>query len=127
MSLLLATMVVAVFALVLERLRLPDRARQVGDRAMESLRVLRDPTMDDRAKETALQDHAVGLFGLLGILVGGSLVALGLPLLAVWLLELGGLVSLGAVLDVLGRVEFLVAASAIGATAYLLSRRARRP
>lgn len=124
---LLATLVVASFALVLERLHLPDRAREVGNRAIDSLRVLRDPTLDDLAKEEALQHQAVRLFVLLGILVGGSLLALGIPLLAVWLLELGGVASLNSVLAVLERIEFLVGVTVIGAVIYLLVRRIQYP
>lgn len=112
-----------VFALVLERLELPDRARETGRRARESLDVLRDPSLDDRQKEEALQEQALRLFGLLGVLLGGSLLALGLPLLGVWLLELAGVSSLGAVLDVLERPDFLLGTAALGGGGYLAYRR----
>lgn len=123
MSLVLAVLVAVSFSLVLERLHLPDRAREVGRRARDSLRVLRDPTLDDLAKEQALQHQAARLSILLGILLGGSLLALGIPLFAVWLLELGGVASLGSVLAVLEQIEFLVGATVVGGVAYLLVRR----
>lgn len=126
MSLLLATFVVAAFALVLERLRLPVRAREVGSRAVRSLEVLRDPGLDDQAKETALRQQAGALVVLVGILAGGSLLALGLPLFAVWLLDVLGLASFGSVLAILERVDFLIAAALIGSATYLLVRRLRR-
>jgi len=122
----LATMVVVVFALVLELLDLPERARETGRRARESVEVLRDPSLDDREKESALQDQSLRLFGLLGILLGGSLLALGLPLLAVWLLELGGVSSLEAVLDVLESPTFLAGTVVLGGGAYFLYRRLGR-
>lgn len=122
-SFLLAALVVVVFALVLERLELPDRARETGRRARESLDVLRDPSLDDLQKEEALQEQARRLFGLLGALLGGSLLALGLPLLAVWLLELAGVSSLAAVLGVLERPDFLLGTVVVGTGGYLAYRR----
>lgn len=123
MSFLLAAAVVVVFALVLERLDLPERARETGRRARESMDVLRDPSLDDREKETALQEQSLRLFGLLGILLGGSLLALGLPLLGVWLLGLAGVSSLGAVLAVLESPTFLLGTVVVGAVAYLTYRK----
>lgn len=125
MSFLLAALVVVAFALAIERLALPERARETGRRARQSLDVLRDPSLDDRQKEEALQEQARRLFGLLGILAGGSVLALGLPLAAVWLLELGGVASLEAVLGVLQRLDFLVGTAVAGVLAYLVIRKAR--
>lgn len=123
MSFLLAALVVVVFALVLERLRLPDRARETGRRARKSMDVLRDPSLDDRDKESALQEQSLRLFRLLGILLGGSLLALGLPLLGVWLLELAGVSSLAAVLDVLERPDFLLGTVVVGVGGYVAYRK----
>ena len=123
MSFFLAALVVVVFALVLERLRLPDRARETGERARESLEVLRDSSLDDREKESALQEQSLRLFGLLGILLGGSLLALGLPLFGVWLLELAGVSSLEAVLGVLERPDFLLGTVVVGVGGYLVYRK----
>lgn len=122
-SFLLAAMVVVVFALVLERLDLPEKARETGKRARRSLAVLRDPSLDDREKESALQEQSLRLFGLLGILLGGSLLALGLPLLVVWLLGLAGISSLGAVLAVLESPSFLLGTIVVGAVGYLAYRK----
>jgi len=122
-SFLLAVMVVVVFALVLERLDLPERARETAARARESLDVLRDPELDDREKESALQEQSLRLFGLLGILLGGSLLALGVPLLAVWLLELVGVSSLDAVLGVLESPSFLLGTVVVGIAGWLVYRR----
>lgn len=125
MSVLLATLVVVAFALGVGWMDLPGRAREVGSRSREGLDALRDPALDDRAKEEALRGLALRLFGLLGRLVGGSLLALGLPLAAVWLLERAGVASLGAVLSVLERPDFLAAATGGGLLVYLVVRKAR--
>lgn len=123
MSLLLASLVVVTFAVTIERLDLASRAREVGTRAGDCLRVLRDPALDDGAKERALRRQALHLFRLLGFLVGGSLFALLLPLFGVWLLGRAGVVEFDAVVSVLERVDFLVAATVLGALTYLVLRR----
>ena len=125
MSFVLAVAVVLVFAFVLERLDLPRYARESGRRARRSMDVLRDPALDDREKESALQEHALRLFALLGILLGGSLLALGIPLVGVWLLDLGGVASLGAVLAVLERPDFLIGTTVVGLGGFLVYRRVR--
>jgi hypothetical protein len=125
MSLLWALFVVVGFAALLHVCRLPAYAREVGHRGRACLEVVRDPTMDDRAKEEALQGHARRLFVLLGILGGGSILALGLPLGAVWLLDLGGVASLPRVWATLERVDFLLGTVIAGTLAYLVLRYVR--
>lgn len=125
MSWVLASLVVVGFAAVLEGLHLPHYAREVGHRARESLAVLRDESLEDREKERRMQRQALRLFALLAILVGGSLAAIGLPLLVVWILEQGGISSLGAVLEVLERWDFLAGATVVGGAAYWAFSRLR--
>lgn len=126
MSLGLAVGVVAVFAVAIERLDLPDRAREVTRRSGECLAVLRDPATTDDAKETALRGHAVRLFGLFGWLAGGSALALGLPLAGVWMLDRAGLASWPGVLAVLQRLDFLAGTAVVGLLGFLVVRRLRR-
>lgn len=126
MSWFLAACVVVSFAAILEGLRLPWYARQVGDRARESLAVLRDAELDDREKERRMQRQSLRLFGLLAILVGGSVLAIGVPLGLVWGLEQMGVGSFGATLDVLERWDFLVGATVLGGGAYWALSRLRR-
>jgi len=125
MSLLWATVVVVVFAGTIEYLKLPDCAREVGRRGLDCLDVLRDPSLNDREKETALQRQAKRLFVLLGRLAGGSGLALGGPLLAIWGLDLVGVASLPNTLVVLQRLDFLVGTVVVGLGGYLLVRRLR--
>jgi len=83
MNLVLALFVVVGFAATIEYLRLPDHARTVGQRSSRSFAVLRDNSLGDKEKEEVLQQQAQQLFRLLGVLVGGSTLAIGLPLGAV--------------------------------------------
>lgn len=126
MNFLWATFVVVAFALTIARLNLATRVREVALRVKDCLNVLRDPSMDDKAKERILQHHTLRLLGLFGLLVGGSILALCLPLSAIWLLELAGVTSVEVVLSALGRVEFLVSVTVLGSVAYFLLRWAGR-
>jgi len=89
--------------------------------------VLRDASLNDREKETALQRHAKRLFVLLGRLAGGSGLALGGPLLAIWILDRTGMASFPNTLLVLQRLDFLVGTIVVGLGGYLLVRRLRTP
>ena len=122
---LLATFVVVGFAVTLESLHLPARACEVGQCSTECLDVLRDDSLSDREKEEALQQRAQRLFKLLGILVGGSALALGLPLLGVWFVEQLGIGSYGRTLAVLQRIDFLAGVTVVGVLGYLVVRRVR--
>ena len=63
--------------------------------------------MGDDEKERILRDQSLHLFALVGILAGGSALAIVLPLGVVWLLEVIGVASLAAVLSTLGAIDFL--------------------
>lgn len=122
MEFLWASLVVAGFALVLERLDLPDRAAEVGRRSRSCLEVLRDPALTDERKEAALQSHALRLFVLLGILSGGSALALAVPLGTVWGLHQMGWASFPAVWSTLQRLDFLAVVTVAGGVVWLVAR-----
>lgn len=126
MNFALAILVVVGFATTIDLLNLPAHAREVGQRNTDCLNVLRDASLTDDAKERALQRHARRLFVLLGILVGGSFLALFLPLLAVWLLDEVGVGSFHTVLSVLQRFDFLAGTMVVGLLGYLLVRYVRQ-
>lgn len=123
MNLLLALFVVVGFAVTLEYLDLPDRARTVGQRSSRSLEVLRDNSLEDREKEEILQRESRQLFGLLGVLVGGSVLALGVPLGVVWVLGQMGVGSFWGTIGVLERIDFLVGVTVAGGLGYLAFRK----
>ena len=125
MNVVLAVFVVVGFAVTIERLHLPARARDVSRHSTASLNVLRDESLSDADKEAALQDRSRHLFRLLGILAGGSILALGLPLGIVWLLGQVGVGSFGGTLAVLQRVDFLAGTTVLGLLAYFIVQQAR--
>lgn len=122
MDLVLATFVVIGFAGMLEYLHLPERAREAGRHGTACLNVMRDDSLNDREKEDALQRRARRLFKLLGILTGGSVLAIGLPLLAVWLVGQIGIGSYRGTLAILQRLDFLAGVTVIGGLVYVVAR-----
>lgn len=125
MTIVLAVFVVIAFAAAIEYLELPRHARDVARRGGETLRVLRDASLTDAEKEEVLQRHAKRLFVLLGVLAGGSVLSLGVPLLVVWGLETVGVGSFHGTLVVLQRIDFLLGTVVIGGLAYFLIKRVR--
>lgn len=126
MSLALAILVVAAFGATVAGLGLPGDAREAAERARGCWAVLRDPSLDDDAKERRMRSEARRLFALSGRLGGGAVLALALPLLGVWALERAGVASLPSVLGVLGRADFLLATTVAGLAGWAVLRRARR-
>lgn len=118
MSWVWAAAVVLGFTGVLAALELPARAREAGRRGRACVAVMRDPERDDAAKETELRRQALRLFALFGLLAGGSLLALALPLGGVWLLDAAGVASFAEVLATLESLDFLLVVTVAGAGAY---------
>ena len=127
MNFALALFVVVGFAATIEYFDLPNRARTVGKRSSRSLAVLRDDSLGDREKEEALQSQSRELFRLLGILAGGSALALGLPLGVVWLLGQVEIGSFWGTMSILERIDFLAGVTVVGGAGYFLMRRFYRP
>lgn len=126
MTLILAGLVVVTFGLIIERAGLVGYARQVTERASACVKVLRDSSLDDDAKERLMREQSVRLLGLLGLLIAVSALAILLPLGAVWLLEQIGVGSFDGVLAMLERPAFLVGASILGFATYMVIHRVRQ-
>jgi hypothetical protein len=122
-NVLLGVLMVAAFAGIAERARLPAHVRDAVQRARESYAVVSDRSLTDDQKERRLREETPRLMALLGRIVFGSLLALALPLGVLWALDRIGLISLPDVLDVLVRVDFLLVVSALGILAFWTVRR----
>lgn len=85
--------------------------------------VLQNSALDDFAKEKAVQSVAIEMFKLLGLLSVGSIIAVALPLALVWLAGAAGILSFDAVMAMLVRWEFLLAATVVGTAVFFLLRR----
>lgn len=99
------------FMALLKTFRLLERAPHVMAVSTHAFRDLRDPLLDDDAKEARMREHARTLGVLFTRLTVGTLVALAVPVAVVWLLDAAGIVSLNGVLDALSSWPLLVAGS----------------
>jgi hypothetical protein len=96
------------FISLLKAFRLLEKAPRVMAISAHVLRDLRDPQLDDAAKEVRMRDHTKALGVLFARLAGGLLVALAAPIGVVWLLDAAGVVSLNGVLDALSSWPMLI-------------------
>lgn len=112
-ALLGACFLVAGFLVILQLLRLVERARTVGQHAHAALVVLADIGLDDAAKEAAMQKQALMLFRGFAILTLGGAIALLAPAFAVWGADHLGWVSFDDVWRVMLDWRFIVAASVL--------------
>jgi hypothetical protein len=118
-----ASLVVIAFAVLAHYIGLLRWTNEVMHHARKATAVLQDSTLDDLAKEKAMQGAAIELFKLLGLLAVGSIIAVGLPIAAIWLADAAGVLSFDAVMAMLIRWEFLLAATVIGFAVFFLLQR----
>jgi hypothetical protein len=122
-GLLGASLVVVGFVVLAHFVGLIPKTAEVLARTRESIAVLKDPQLDDDSKERHMQQNAIVLFKLLGLLLLGSAVALLTPFAIIWLADIAGLLSLDSSIDMLLRWDFLLGATVIGFAAYYGLRR----
>jgi hypothetical protein len=100
------------FIALLKVFRLLDKAPPVMAISTRAFRDLRDPLLDDDAKESRMREHAGALARLFAVITGGTIVAVAAPLGIVWLLDAGGILSMSRVLDALSSWPALVGGTA---------------
>lgn len=122
LEILLASGVVVGFASLLKFFHLTERAEQVRRRARTSWAILQNSDLTDRQKEEEMRKQAGALFKLLFILVSGSVLAIGLPLLGVLLLEQMGVSSLAGVWGMLENPWFLLGTFIVGGLFFLFQK-----
>lgn len=111
------------FIVLLRAFGLIEKAPAVMGISTQALRDLRDPGLDDAAKEVRMRAHARTLAGLFVVLTAGTAVAGAAPMGVVWLLDAGGLVSFDHVLRAVATWPIVVIAT-IGFAAQLWLARA---
>jgi hypothetical protein len=126
LSVIGASFVVISFALLAHYIGLIRWTGEVMGHARRANEVLRNGALDDFAKEKAVQSAAVALFKLLGLLSLGSIIAVILPIAVVWLADVAGLLSFDAVMAMLIRWEFLLAATIVGTVVFFLLQRTNK-
>lgn len=121
-----AVFVVVGFAVLVRVFGLVEKTRQVGRVSRQSLEAIRSRSLDDGAKEAALQRDARKLFGLFFVLAFGGAAAALIPIGMVWLGDAIGLISLDEVLDITLSPVFLLIVSFVLVAALLLFFYAKR-
>ncbi|MGF1477834.1 MAG: hypothetical protein ACFB6S_19995 [Geminicoccaceae bacterium] len=80
---LAAALTLLAFIALLKTFKTFELARGAFMSSRQALSVLRDPALDDDAKERAMQRQAGDLFRAFALVTGGAVLALGLPLLVI--------------------------------------------
>jgi hypothetical protein len=94
-----AILIVVGFTWLLIRLRLVEQSRQINTIVRQSAATTADRSLSDSAKAEALRRYSLTLFGLFASLTLGLVVAVGLPILLVWLIALTELWSFEGALE----------------------------
>jgi hypothetical protein len=115
-----ALFVVAAFVVVAGLLRIPTRAREVLAHSRQAFADLRDPALDERAREKAVQGHALRLLWLFLVVTGSAAFALALPFGLIVLLDSAGLVAIDAVIALTLSWPFLLGTCLGGAAVWAL-------
>ncbi len=104
-----AVVVVLGFSWLLLRLRLAERSAHIVDIVRHSAATAKDRSLSDDAKAKALRHDSLELFGIFATVGFGLALALGLPVLLVWLIAFTGIWSFGGAIRTTLTWPFLVA------------------
>lgn len=119
-----AILIVVGFTWLLIRLRLVEQSRQINTIVRQSAATTADRSLSDSAKAEALRRYSLTLFGLFASLTLGLVVAVGLPILLVWLIALTELWSFEGALEATLSWPLIIAG--ILPLLYIFLRSARR-
>lgn len=101
--------VVLGFILFVKLFGIVEKSSKVIRIAKSSLTVVRDADLDDLQKEIVMQKHAKELFYLFFLIATGSIVALAIPFVLIWLMEYAELLTVDEVIDATLSWEFIAA------------------
>jgi len=91
--------------------------------AREAAAIMGDRTLDDRAREHAVQQASLRLFSGFASILGRGVLALAVSALPLWLAHVTGLADVHAVLAFLARPDIIAIVSAIMIGGYLFRKR----
>ena len=82
--------------------------------------IMRDPALDDMAREKAIQRASLKLFADFGSILLRGAISLAVSFAPIWLADVTGVASSRAVIDFLSRVDVIVVASILMVAGYVL-------
>jgi len=112
------TAAVAIFSVLLflvafQLVRIVPAARRAIAIAQGALGAMRDPALNDDAREKAVQRASIALFGAFGSILLRSLLALAAAVAPIWLADQVGWAQTESVVDLLSRWDIIVGASVL--------------
>lgn len=116
----------ALLAAALRFSRIERIAADAAGTAREALGVMRDPALDEEAKERLVQRGAVALMGKAALLTAVSAAILALPFLLLLFFHAAGLAPLDDTLALAASWRMIALAAALGAAAWLIPWLIRR-
>jgi hypothetical protein len=120
-----AMLILLGFSWLLYRLQLVERSGRVSGIVRQSAATAADRSLGDAAKGQALRRNSLALFGLFADLTFRLLLAVGLPMLVVWLLAFARLWSFEGALEATVSWPFLIAGLLLFFIIFLRSGRRR--
>ena len=111
---------IVLFLIALWLLRLVPVASAAVATARGAVAAMRDPALDDAAREKAVQAASLRLMGAFASIVVRGALSLGASLLPIWLADLTGLASGWAIVDFLSRWDVIVVASVVIVAGYVV-------
>ncbi len=115
-----AVLIVIGFWWLLYRLQLVERSGRISAIVRQSAATAADRSLDDAAKGQALRRQSLALFRLFADLTFRLMLAVGLPILSVWLLAFARLWSFEGALEATVSWPFLIAGLALFFVIFLL-------
>lgn len=125
-DLLGAIVVVVLFVVLLDLLKVVEQARSAIAISQKSMETMRNAELDDDTKERELQKGAIGLFRLMLTMSLSFATSLVAPMALIWLLDLAGFMSLDAVSAMLLRWDFMLGATVLGVGLFVVLNRRDR-
>ena len=120
-----AALIVIGFSWLLIRLQLVERSARINGVVRQSTATAADRSLSDDEKGRALRRQSLALFGLFGDLTFRLALAIGLPILLVWLLALVRLWNFEGALEATVSWPFLIAGLLLFLVVFLRSGRRR--
>ena len=123
MDLLGAVLVVVLFVVLLDVLKVVEQARSAISISRNSMETMRNAELDDDTKEREIQKGALGLFRLMLTMVISFGTALVAPMGVIWLLDRADFMSFEGVSAMLVRWDFMLGATVLGVGLFVVLNR----
>jgi hypothetical protein len=114
---------VAVFAVALWRLGVVNAASGAIAISRDTMGIMRDPHLDERAREQAVQRASLRLIGACGSILLRSALAVLVSLVPVWAFSALGFVTFGQVMEFLSRWDVVVIVTVVMLAGYGMWKR----